>query len=720
MLPIMRKPLLFAILTISFFWGCKMNEQHSFHYPQIANNSVVEEHHGISYTNEFPSLEEKSDSTILKWFKAQDSITESYFSGNPAYSKLHAYYDSLENKEKDPARRIFYNESGATFYLSRAEDKRNFLYLKEGESNPTLLYDPKEYKDGSYDIEYYKPSYDGKYVALAMGKGGNFFNEIQILDCKSKKTIGEPIINAKPQKAGGIVWAPDNRCISFIAFPNSGENQNDRNSYTALYCLNQLNGSPRTVFKNGVNGVRLNEEYYPIPMFRSSESNYMFIYAGNASDFWDSYYIPIEDFYKGRYNWKKLYSSEDKIFHDWGTERNGKYYYKRLEKDNIELCMVDLENADFQNPKVLFSGKGESQLSGFEIKRDNIYYTVSVNGIVSSLFKYNEDGEDEMIELPSSAGEITFKYRSPYGNDLWVTLSGWTSNPKDYYLDPDTGKFQLVRLGMWPDYPEFSNIISEVVEVTSHDGTKIPLSIVRRKDHKFDKESMGIITAYGAYGISETPWFHSPIADFVNQGNIYASAHVRGGGEKGPKWHEAGMKSTKENSWKDLNACSEYLINQGYIHPKRLGLHVSSAGGITGGMAVNERPELYGTFTGFVPNLNVIRTEYLDGFDDSDTAFEFGTIKEKDSYMDLLKMDPVVNLSSDKEYPSSLMIIGFKDYLIPPSGPGKYMALLQSFNPTNDKPYLLDVKLDAEHEIDWINDYAKMLFFTKNELGKRD
>jgi len=698
---------------------CRTEQNKRYSYPIISDDVTLEKHFGISYENHFPILENTKNDQVLDWFKQQDSVTESYFS-NKEFEKILSYYDSLENKEKDPAREIFYNESGATFHLSKTDDGRNLLYVRNESSNSQLLYDPKEYKDGSYDIEYYKPSYNGKYVALAMGKEGNFFNEIQLLDCKSKTALGEPIINAKPQKAGGIVWAPDNNCISFIAYPNYGKNQNDRNSYTALYCLDKLNGVPEAIFKDGENGVSLNEEYYPVPMFRSSQSNYMFIYAGNASDFWDSYYIRTEDFYKGNYAWKKLYSEEDKIFHSWGTERNGKYYYKRLNGDNIEFCAVDLANVDFQNPKVLFSGEGARQLSGFKITRDNIYYTVTINGIETSLYKHKENTEDELVALPSSAGEIIFDYRSPYSNDLWATVYGWTSNPKDYYLDPDTGEFQLVTLGMWPDYPEFSNIISEVVEVTSHDGTKIPLSIVRRKDHKFDKESMGIITAYGAYGIPETPWFHSPIADFVNQGNIYASAHVRGGGEKGPKWHEAGMKSTKENSWKDLNACSEYLMDKGYVHPKRLGLTVSSAGGITGGMAVNERPELYGVFSGFVPNLNVIRTEYMEDFDDSDTAFEFGTIKEEQSYKDLLKMDPVVNLSSEKEYPSSLMIIGFKDYLIPPSGPGKYIAILQSFNPTNDKPYLLDVKFDAEHETDWVGDYAKVLYFTMNELEKRN
>lgn len=715
-----------VIVLMLLFINCRQNQSDIYEYPTIENIAKTETHFDTSYTNQFSNLEHWKDTIVLNWFKRQDSVTESYFS-NKEFKKLFSYYDSLENKGGNPAKRIIYNESGLTFYLSNYyggkenESTPLFMLRSNIDSNPELLYDPKDYEDGTYEIEYYKPSYDGKYVAIALGKPGLFFNHVIILDCASKKIKGNPIYNAKPQKAGGLIWAPHSDCLMYIAYPNTGKDENDRNSYTALYCLDNLHNAPQAIFKDGENGVSLNQEYYPVPRFRSSNSNYLFIYLGNASDFWDCYYISTEDFYKGNYNWKKLYSENNQIYYSSGIERNHIYYYKRIHNGNTEFCSVDLREPDFEAPKIIASGSGEDQIGSFEIAKDKIYYTITTNGISESLFVYDEkNGKYSKIDLPISAGEITFDYRSPYSDDLWVTISGWTSNPKDYYLNPSTGKFEFVELGMWPDYPEFSNIISEVVEVTSHDGTKVPLSIVRRKDHKFDSKSMGIITAYGAYGLSETPWFHSPIADFVNQGNIYVSAHVRGGGEKGPKWHEAGMKSTKENSWKDLIACSEYLINNKYVHPKKLGLNVNSAGGITGGMAVNERPELYGAFTGFVPNLNVIRTEYLEEFDDSDGAFEFGTIKEEQSYMDLLKMDPVVNLSKDKEYPSTLMIIGFNDYLIPPSDAGKYIALLQSFNPTNDKPYLLDVKFDAEHETDWIGDYAKVLYFTMNELEKRN
>jgi prolyl oligopeptidase len=549
-----------------------------------------------------------------------------------------------------------------------------------------------------------------------MGKAESFFNDIIILDCQKKIIIGEPILNTKPNKAGGIVWTPDNEHILFISYPNVKE-ENDRNSSTVILAVGD--SKPKIIFEDGLNDISLFEENYPVPVIRSEKDNYVFLYEGNASDFWNCYYMEVSKLQEPDPKWEKLYSPQDSIFHSWGTEKNNEYFYKRSKGGNVELCKVDLAMPNFQNPKIIAGGNGENQLSGFKVVKDNVYYSITSNGVNASLYRVREEAEDEFIRLPISAGEISFDYRSPYQNDLWVSISGWTSNPKDYFLNSDN-EFEFVELGMWANYPEFDNLISEVIEVESYDGVSVPLSIIRRKDHQNNGKSMGIITAYGAYGLSETPWFHSPIADFVNQGNIYAVAHVRGGGEKGPSWHQAGMKSNKENSWKDLIACSEYLINNDYTHSKKLGLNVNSAGGITGGMAINERPELFGVFTGFVPSLNTLRTEYLEDFDDTDTSFEFGSIKEKQSFLDLLKMDPVANLKIDKDYPSTLLIIGFRDYLIPPSDSGKYIATVQSFNPSNDKPYLLDVNFDSEHEMNWLDDYARMLFFTTTELSKRN
>lgn len=685
-------------------------------YPEIENKSLEVTEFEFTYTNEYSNLENTKDPKVSEWFKKQDSLTESYF-GSTRYKALHSHHTQLENRESNPASNLKFSESGHTFFIDgTSKENSELLYTSSIEGLNTIIFDSASYKDGNYEIEYYKPSYNGEFVAIAMGKAELFFNEIIILDIASKEFIGKTLTNAKPNKAGSIVWSSDNNCILYILYPNSGEDENDRNSYTVQYCLDNLEADPKPIFKDGVNGINLNSEFYPVPRIRSSQSNYIFIYEGNAADNWDCHYLPIEDYKRGEFKWKRLFSPDDKVLYSYGTELNHYYYFKRVHEGNTELCYTDLRNPDFKNPKVIVSGDEDIQVADFKVTKSKIYYGISYSGISEKLYSFDPITKTkEEITLPFTPGDIDFDYRSPYDNDLWVTLSGWTSNPKQYQLKPD-GTLTFLELGMWPDYPEFSDLISEVVEVTSHDGTIVPLSIIRRKDQVFNGSAEGVITAYGAYGFPESPWFHSPIADFVNEGNIYATAHVRGGGEKGPKWHEEGKMKKKHNSWKDLIACSEYLIDNGIVHKNRLALNVNSAGAITGGMAVNERPELYKVFTGFIPNINLLRTEYIDELDDSDILFEFGTIKNEEGFKNLLGMDPVANFSKKKKYPNTLMIIGFKDYLISPSAAGKYISLLQQHSNFQDRLHLLDIKFDAEHEIDWVEDYSRMLYFTIEQL----
>jgi prolyl oligopeptidase len=687
-------------------------------YPVILNDKQQVEEFGITYTNQYSNLEEIDDPTVNNWFKQQDSLTENYFQ-TPDYEELQSHYAELENRESDPASMLKFDETGNTYYLdARTDEDSEYLYLQKDEGPDSQIFNTRNYKDGGYEINYYKPSYNGEYIAVAMGKSELFFDEIIILDVTSKELLDISIPNAKPNKAGSIVWSTDNKCILYILYPNSGESENDRNSYTAQFCIDKIGTEPQPIYKDGLYGTELNSEFYPVPRIRSMKSNYIFIYEGNAADYWDCYFLPIEDFKRGNFTWKHLFGPENNVLYSNGMEMNHHYFFKRIFKGNTELCYTDLRNPDFKNPEIIDRGDGDHQIADFRVTKHSIFYGISSNGISERLFAYDLNTKEKReIQLPFTPGDIEFDFRSPYRDDLWITLSGWTSNPKQYYLESD-GSLSFMKLGMWPDYPEFSNIIVEEVEVPSYNGTKIPLSIIRRKDHIFDGSAKGIVTAYGAYGLAESPWFHPPIADFVNHGNIYATAHVRGGGEKGPQWHEAGKMKNKPNSWKDLIACSEYLMEKGLVHENKLALNVNSAGAITGGMAVNERPDLFRVFTGFVPNLNLLRTPYIDELDDSDILYEFGSTKDKESFQNLLRMDPVINFKKTKKYPSTLMILGFNDYLISPSAPGKYIALLQEHTKSKDRLYLLDVKYDSEHEIDWLEDYSRMLYFTMEHLDK--
>ncbi|MGB5273278.1 MAG: hypothetical protein WBN39_04415, partial [Flavobacteriaceae bacterium] len=246
-----------SIAVLMFFVGCQKHKQRHFNYPVIENIQKTESHFGIEYIDEYHNLENIKDSSVMNWYRAQDKISEDYFLKDEKFKILYQHYDSLENREVDPARKINYSEIGAIFYLSSYEDEESEYLFRKSKYNSKAekLFDPKTYSDGSYDIEYIKPSYDGNFVALALGKPENFFNHIIVLDCKALNIIGTPIKNAKPQKAGGIIWSPDGKSILFIAYPNNGTAQNDRDSYTAMYSIDKLEQPPKPIFKNGLSGI---------------------------------------------------------------------------------------------------------------------------------------------------------------------------------------------------------------------------------------------------------------------------------------------------------------------------------------------------------------------------------------------------------------------------------------------------------------------------------
>ena len=161
---------------------------------------------------------------------------------------------------------------------------------------------------------------------------------------------------------------------------------------------------------------------------------------------------------------------------------NHHYFFKRIFKGNTELCYTDLRNPDFKNPEVIDRGDGDHQIADFRVTKHSIFYGISSNGISERLFAYDLNTKEKReIQLPFAPGDIEFDFRSPYRDDLWITLSGWTSIQA--ILSRIRWKSVIYEVGMWPDYPEFSNIIVEEVEVSSYNGTKIPLSIIQKRPH---------------------------------------------------------------------------------------------------------------------------------------------------------------------------------------------------------------------------------------------
>jgi prolyl oligopeptidase len=235
---------------------------------------------------------------------------------------------------------------------------------------------------------------------------------------------------------------------------------------------------------------------------------------------------------------------------------------------------------------------------------------------------------------------------------------------------------------------------SKEVLVESHDGTIVPLSLVHHEEIEYDGKNPVLLTGYGAYGISMNPRFNPNLLAWIERGGMWAVAHVRGGGEYGDEWHKAGRKETKPNSWLDFIACAEYLIDEGYTCPERLSALGSSAGGITVGRAMTERPELFKAVCIAVGDLNSTRAHLMPS---GPANFpEFGNPEDPEEFKYLLEMDSYQHVNAGVAYPAVLLITGINDPKISAWMPSKMAARLRAVT-IGRGPILLRVDFAGGH-----------------------
>ena len=231
--------------------------------------------------------------------------------------------------------------------------------------------------------------------------------------------------------------------------------------------------------------------------------------------------------------------------------------------------------------------------------------------------------------------------------------------------------------------------------VEAHDGELIPLSIVYNKDIVMNGDNGAFLFGYGAYGTSLSPFFSPTFLYWVSKGGVFCVPHVRGGGEKGENWHNAGKKINKENTWKDLISCTEYLIKEGFTNKDKTVIYSMSAGGIMVGRAVTERPDLFKVMIAEAANLNPYRTESRTDGGGSNIK-EYGTVKDSLEFLSLIDMDPYLNLQLGKNYPSMLITAGENDQRIPRWMPGKFAAKAQNVTKSSN-PILYQLIKDSGH-----------------------
>ncbi|MEQ9440986.1 MAG: prolyl oligopeptidase family serine peptidase [Cyclobacteriaceae bacterium] len=645
----------------------------------IIPKSAYDTLHGMIIDDPFLFFEDSSNVEAREWIEQKNVEAETELSGQPNYTTL---FDSISAlMASTPIRAtIPMNNNGVIYTQLDFEETGQTKLVKYDtitEPYQVLLTNELFTVNGKvYEIFDYNPSPDNRYIALQLYPQGFDDMIIRVYDSKTRN-LTEDIIDASTSYYP--FWLPDSKSFFYtqLTSPLKFDSvQVKRHIIGNAQQMDQL-----VLDRKSSDILSYNDGDFPAIQMLPDKKRVVCSMAYGISQYIDHYVAPLEEILEDQpTSWQHITSLDQQIITSDFTQNNA--YLLRAEPDSTTSIVY----FDLQEPgkaEVLINEK-EGFIAAMMIEEDALYYEKSYRGF-SELIRVNlEDQSTSTIQLPFQ-GDLVFNTESPArmnGPGLFFGLSSWSQGYGIYYVHPESDSAVKTTIRPAGKYETPDSLIVEQVLVQSHDSTKVPLTIIYKEGVERKQVAPVILEAYGAYGISLDPLLQVESLLWLDQGGILAKAHVRGGGENGPQWHTDGRKKTKPNSWKDLIACAQFLIQEKYTTADQLGVMGASAGGIAVGMALNEAPELFGAAVLSYPLVNPARMEAEEQYD------EFGNPNDSLEFSYLYQMDSYFNLSSDNNYPPVLLISGVTDPRVPLWSVAKYAARLQQ---VSDHPVLFRV-----------------------------
>ncbi len=692
------KSILLSLIVLLFI---QCSPKQTLEKPLVAKIDTVEDiYFGKTVSDQYRYMEDLQDSTVITWFKSQADYSRKILNSIPGRQSLIDKMQEFDERKSSSIYNLNITDDDRYFYLKiTPEDETGKLYFRDGyEGVEEFLYDPLKFSDDStkkYVINGLTPSNDGTKVAFGIASGGSESTITLVMNVDKKTLYPEQIDRCM---SGSYSWLPDDSGYIYIREHSSNVHDIDRliDTESLLHIIGTNPQKDRVVFSRPkYPNLGINPEDIPFVEY-DKDSGLIFGYAYTVDRNLKVFYAQGTEINNDKISWKQLIDPQDEI-HNFYTTDKDLYLYTPKNAPNFRVLKTSIDNPDVTDAEVVVSEDPHAVMTSFGITIDGLYYTLSNNGVQEKLY-YLANGSEKPTELdlPFTAGSIVLKTKGVEFSDLWVGLSGWTSNYQRYKYISNQNEFKLENLSERPDFPEYKDLIAEEVMVESHDGTMVPISLVYLKGTKKDGKNPVLIFGYGAYGISMNPFFSPEFLQWTSEGGIFAIAHVRGGGELGNQWHKAGYKTTKPNTWKDLIACAEYLIGENYTSPNHLAIYSGSAGGILVGRAMTERPDLFAAVIPDVGCMNTLRGE--NSPNGPVNIPEFGTSQDSVECMALLEMDSYHHIIEGVKYPATLVTAGMNDPRVIAWQPGKFAAKLQAEN-ASDNPILFLTDFDAGHGI---------------------
>ncbi len=660
-------------------------------YPPTAKVDTVDDYSGTKVADPFRWLEAIEGPAVATWIQNQNAVTMPYLAALQGRDILKNRITALYNYARTSAP---FFEGGRWFYVKNSGLQRQSVwYARRTLDGPEeLVIDPNVLSpDGSVALSGFIPSPDGRVFAYGQSEGGSDWVTYYVRDIATKQSTADTI---RWSKFGGPSWTADGNGFFYSRFPTppKGEELKAKLEHHALY-YHRL-GTPQSADVKVYD--RPDNPSWFVFGGADETGKYLFVLTSRGTDKNELYIADLGDPKQPNVTTpiRPVVTGHDGNYFPLGVA-NGQLYLQ-VDKDapRRKIVAVPVATPEQKNWKTVIP-EGETALQGASLIAGRLG-VLSLQDVASLVRLYSLDGKLERdVPMPGlgSASGLLGRFDRP---ELFYAYTSPLAPTTVYVYDSKTNAsrpFNAPKLTFDP-----ALFTTERIFFKSKDGTRVPMFVTHRKDMAKNGQNPTMLYAYGGFSASETPHFLPDVIAWVEQGGVYAVAHIRGGGEFGEAWHEAGMFEKKQNVFDDFIAGAEYLIAEKYTSAPHLAITGGSNGGLLVGAVMTQRPELYGVAIPQVGVLDMLRYHQFTG--GAAWATEYGAASDPKAFQYLRAYSPLHNIKPNVCYPATLVTTADHDDRVVPSHSFKFTAAMQEVQTAAAacaRPVLIRVEAQASH-----------------------
>ncbi|ELA7148373.1 S9 family peptidase [Vibrio parahaemolyticus] len=647
------------------------------HYPNTRKDSVVDTYFGHDIADPYRWLEDDRSEETAQWVSGQNSVTFDFLGQIPYRQQIRDLVANSQNYEKYS--QPFVRGDYTYFYKNDGLQNQSVLYRRKGEGEAEVFLDPNTFsEEGTTSLGEVSFSKDYRLVAYSISEGGSDWRKIFVIDTETKEQLEPEIVDAK---FTSISWLGSKGFYYSSYDKPQGSELSARTEHHKLYYheLGTSQSEDKVIF--GEQGAQIHRY---VSGTTTTDDRFLIISGAESTSGNRLFYIDLQ-------------SDSQAIVTLRDTTQGDTYLI-----DSQDETLLLYTNLDAPNGKVVSYNTQTEQWADviaeqeqpLEISKGGSYlFATYMVDVLSKVQQFTYQGEwIRDVELPGEGTAYGLAGKKEE-TTLYYTFTNYVTPPTIFSFDVESGASTLYQESKAPfDRNEYE---SKQVFYTSKDGTQVPMIISYKKGISLDGSAPTMLYGYGGFNISLTPMFSGNVANWLELGGIYAVANMRGGGEYGKAWHNAGTQQQKQNVFDDFIAAAEYLIENDYTRSERLAIRGGSNGGLLVGACMTQRPELFKVALPAVGVLDMLR--YHTFTSGEGWKYDYGTSEQSEAmFRYLLGYSPVHNVKEGVQYSATLVTTADHDDRVVPAHSYKFIAELQD-KQQGENPVLIRIDVNAGH-----------------------